>query len=152
MHVFTDATGRNWTITINVAALKKIKALTGVNLLELLDNNLEGLSALLSDVVKLVDILYVLCKDQADTLGISDEDFGRALGGDSLEQAVDAFLEEFVDFFPNRRAREALRKMLSKGKTITEKAMQQALEKIEQVNIENEVMKLLNSSGTAPAS
>jgi hypothetical protein len=152
MHVFTDATGRNWTITINVAALKKVKALTGVNLLELLDNNLEGLSALLSDVVKLVDILYVLCKDQADALGISDEDFGRALGGDSLEQAVDAFLEEFVDFFPNRRAREALRKMLSKGKAITEKAMQQALEKIEQVNIENEVMKLVNSSGTAPAS
>jgi hypothetical protein len=152
MHVFTDATGRNWTITINVAALKKVKALTGVNLLELLDNNLEGLSALLSDIVKLVDILYVLCKDQADALGVSDEDFGRALAGDSLEQAVDAFLEEFVDFFPNRRAREALRKMLSKGKTITEKAMQQALEKIEQVNIENEVMKLLNSSGTAPAS
>jgi len=152
MHVFTDATGRNWTITINVAALKKVKALVGVNLLELLDNNLEGLSELLSDVVKLVDILYVLCKDQADALGVSDEDFGRALGGDSLEQAVDAFLEELVDFFPNRRAREALRKMLSKGKTITEKAMQQALEKIEQIDIENEVKKLLNSSGTAPAS
>jgi hypothetical protein len=149
MHVFTDATGRNWTITINVAALKRVKAFVGVNLLELIDNNLEGLSALLRDVVKLVDVIYVLCKDQADALGVSDEDFGRALGGDSLEQAVDAFIQELADFFPNRRAREALKAMLHKGKMIADKAMEEALAKINEIDVESQVRKLIDSSGNA---
>jgi hypothetical protein len=109
-NTFRDAEGRNWTVAVNVNGMKAVKTLLGLELHRLFDNKLQPLADLFADPPKLVDVLYVLCKDQADKAAISDEDFGRAMYGDALSDAADAFFGAVVDFVPDRANRKALRK------------------------------------------
>jgi hypothetical protein len=93
-----------------------------------------------------------LCKDQADKQSISDEDFGRALAGDAITQAADAFVEELIDFFPDARARASLRKAIEAGKTVRDKVLSHAEKILDSIDPETEAKKWINSSGTWPES
>ena len=86
MHSFVDNSRRTWEVAINVTAVKRIRGLLGIDLYALVDDGFKSLSKLVSDPVTLADVLYCLCKDQADKQSISDEDFGRALSGDVITQ------------------------------------------------------------------
>ena len=115
MRTFTDSTGRAWSLAINVDAVKRVKALVNVDLLQAVEGKL--IEQLVADPILLCDVVFSLCKPQADQLGVSDEDFGRAMAGDAIEQATSAMLEELVDFFPSRR-RALLTKAVGKFKTL----------------------------------
>ena len=58
------------------------------------------LEKLINDPILLCDVIYCVCMEEADSRGVSDEDFGRAMAGDAIELATTALLEELVDFFP----------------------------------------------------
>lgn len=115
MKTFTDNTGRTWTLVINVDAVKRVRSVVGVNLMEAVEGSL--IEKLVSDPVLLCDVIYAVAKPEADANKISDEEFGRAMAGDAIEQATTALLEELVDFFPRDRRRllgkalEKLRKL-----------------------------------------
>ncbi len=89
---------------------------------------------LVSDPVTLADVLYCLCKDQADKQSITDEDFGRALAGDVITLAADAFVEELIDFFPDARARASLRKAIEAGKAVRDKVINHAEKILDSIN------------------
>jgi hypothetical protein len=110
MKTFTDNAGRTWTIAINVDAIKRVKGLLDVNLLEIVEGTL--IEKLIRDPVLLCDVIYVVCKPQADEQNISDEDFGRAMAGDAIEHATRALLEELVGFSPSPRDRANLQRIL----------------------------------------
>jgi hypothetical protein len=152
MHTFADHTGRIWTVTIHVQAVKRCRALAGVDLYGLVDEKFEGLSKLLSDPCGLVDVLYVLCKDEADKLGVSDEDFGRSLGGDSLERASTAFLEELTDFFPDPRVRAGMRRVMMAGHQLAGRLIDLAMIKLDGIDLDAEAERLIASSGNSRAS
>ena len=82
-----------------------------MNLLEVIEGKL--LERLISDPVLLCDVIYSVCKPEADAKSVSDEDFGRAMAGDAIDAATTAVLEELVDFFPQGR-RKVLAKALGK--------------------------------------
>jgi len=106
MAQFKDNKERSWTIDINVAVVKRVKARIQIDLLEAFNGKfLEDLSR---DPVRLVDLLYVLCEAQATAVGITDEQFGEAMAGDSILSATDAFISALVDFSPSPRARASL--------------------------------------------
>src|SRR5262245_29421790 len=121
MHTFNDNAGRNWTVAINVAAVKRVRGLVGVDVYKLVDDGFKPMAALLSDPVQLVDVLYCLCKEEADARKVSDEDFGRALGGDAIHHAAEAFVEELIDFFPNAQARAGLKRVVAAGKKVRDR-------------------------------
>jgi hypothetical protein len=152
MHSFVDNSRRTWEIAINVAAVKRIRGLLGIDLYALVDDGFKSLSKLVSDPVTLADVLYCLCKDQAERQSITDEDFGRALAGDVITQAADAFVEELIDFFPDARARGSLRKAIEAGKAVREKVLNHAEKILDSIDPETEAHKWINSSGTWPAS
>ena len=152
MHSFVDNSRRTWEVAINVAAVKRIRGLLGIDLYALVDDGFKSLSKLVSDPVTLADVLYCLCKEQADKQSISDEDFGRALAGDAITQAADAFVEELIDFFPDARARASLRKAIEAGKTVRDKVLSHAEKILESIDPETEAKKWINSSGTWPES
>ena len=152
MHSFVDNSRRTWEIAINVAAVKRIRGLLGMDLYALVDDGFKSLSKLVSDPVTLADVLYCLCKDQAEKQSISDEDFGRALAGDAITQAADAFVEELIDFFPDARARASLRKAIEAGKTVRDKVLSHAEKILDSIDPETEAKKWINSSGTLPES
>ena len=123
MKSFTDNLGRTWTLVVNVAAIKRVRALCGVDLnaiVEIDKNNnptAELLERLSTDPVLLVDVLYAVCKTECDQKGVSDEEFGAAMAGDAIEQATAALLDEVVDFFPTAK-RAALKKILAATRRI----------------------------------
>lgn len=152
MKVFTDNAGRAWTIAVHVAAVKRVRGLLGLDLYSLVDDRFEGLGKLLSDPVGLVDVLYVLCKDEADRLGVTDEDFGRAMAGDAIEHASSAFLEEFTDFFPDPRVRAGVRKVIEAGRATQAAILRLAEGRIAEIDPEAVARALIDSSGISPGS
>ena len=98
MKAFTDSQGRSWNVVVNVSAVKRVRDLARVDLLDVANGDL--LSRLADDPCLLVDVLYVLCKPDADTKGITDEDFGRSMVGGVLDAASSALIGELLDFFP----------------------------------------------------
>ena len=120
MKQFTDNAGRAWSVEINVAALKRVKGLTGVDLLEVLDGTL--IERLIRDPVLLCDVLYAACKPEADQRGVTDEEFGRAMAGDAIEHATGALLDEIVSFCPSPRDRAALGRVLAATRAAMDKA------------------------------
>jgi hypothetical protein len=110
MRSFVDTQSRRWTITVDVGAIRRVRALCGIDLLSIIafkeetqEANTDLLEKLSSDPVLLVDVLYAICKPDADAQNISDEEFGRALSGDIIEDATHILLDEVVDFFPEAK-------------------------------------------------
>ena len=112
MKPFTDSQGRTWNVTINVSAIKRVRDILGVDLLDVANGDL--LSRLADDPCVLVDVLYVLCKPEADAKGVTDEDFGRGMVGGALDEASSALMKELLDFFPSALRARALAKMVRK--------------------------------------
>ena len=113
---FTDAAGRAWRVELNVSSIKRVKALTGVDIPRLTADHCRPLAELLGDVVKLADVLYALVKGDADRLAVSDEDFGRALSGEVIELAANALVRALCDFFPRQRV--VLRSLIAKAEEV----------------------------------
>jgi len=109
MKPFNDSTGRTWEVTVNVGAVRRVRDLLGVDLMDVAGGDL--LERLADDPVLLVDVLYVLVKPQADAKGVSDEDFGRGMVGGVLDEAASALMKELLDFFPSAQRARALGKM-----------------------------------------
>ena len=160
MKSFSDNKGRTWTLEVNVATVKRVRGLCKVDLnsiVELDKNNrpsAELLERLSSDPVLLVDVLFAVCKPQADKLGITDEDFGESMAGDAIENATTALLEEIIDFFPAAK-RLVMQKILSASRRF-EAAARKKLEAELNNGFENRVVseleQLTGSSGTAQGS
>lgn len=117
MKSFTDNTGRSWVIQVTVGTIKRVRALCNVDLANIISlepgmtPKIDLLEQLASDPVLLVDVLYAICKEEADNRNVSDEDFGRAMVGDAIELATAALLDEVIDFFPETK-RRIFRKIL----------------------------------------
>lgn len=154
MKQFTDNGGRSWTIAINVDVIKRVRGLLNLNLLEIVEGKL--IERLIRDPVVLCDVVYVVCKPEADSRSISDEDFGRGMAGDAIEHATKALLDELVNFSPSPRDRANLQRVLA----TTWRAMDRARDLIEQKlesgaidrQIEQALVSANASSGSAPES
>jgi len=70
--------GRIWTVAVNVDAIKRVRSLLGAALMDEVGGEL--LERLIAEPVLLWDVIYALCKPEADSEGMSDEEFGRADG------------------------------------------------------------------------
>ena len=119
MRSFKDANGQEWSLTVDVGAIKRARTLAGFDLLSVLDDDLAPLAKLSDDFVLLVDVIYSVCKPQADSRGVSDEQFGEGLVGDPICDAQGVLLAELADFFPRPEQRAAMRKVLAKVEQTT---------------------------------
>jgi len=129
MRTFKDNAGRTWTVSITVDAIKRVRGLLDVDLLEVVGGKL--IDRLITDPVLLCDIVYAVCKPEADAQGVSDEDFGRAMAGDAIEHATTALLEELVSFSPSPRDRANLQRVLETTRRVMDKARDLVEQRIE---------------------
>jgi hypothetical protein len=154
MKTFTDNAGRVWTIAINVNAIKRVRGLIDVNLLEVIEGTL--LERLIRDPILLCDVVYAVCKPEADALNVTDEQFGQAMAGDAIDQATKALLEELVGFSPSPQGRANLQRILETTWRMIEKAQEVIAARIDSGEIERAAEQLLatssDSSGSSPAS
>lgn len=145
MHTFADNLGRTWYVAVNVATIRRVRGALDVDLYQLVDDGMQALGRLVADPVRLADVLYVLCKDDADAKNISDEDFGRALAGDAITSAAEALVEELIDFFPDERSRAALRRVIAAGREVRAKLLTHAETMLESLNPDECASSLINS-------
>jgi hypothetical protein len=125
MKTFTDSQGRTWTVVVNVSAVKRVRDLLDVDLLDVAGGDL--LARLADDLCLLVDVVYALCKPEADAKGVSDEDFGKGMVGGVLDKAASALMQELLDFFPSAQRARALGKLV-KAIQAQDAAMKEAAE------------------------
>ena len=150
MKTFVDNAGRTWTVQVNVDAIRRVRDLANVNLLEVIEGKL--LERLLADPILLCDVIYCLCRPEAEAKSISDVDFGRAMAGDAIDGATTALLEELVGFFPQEK-RRVLAKALAKLRTLQTAALAVVEQRLESPELEDRLRRQLQSlSGSAPAS
>lgn len=133
MSNWKDAQGREWCCSIDVLKLKKVKESLGINLMDCVAGNL--LEELSTDIVKLVDVLYVLHQDQCESRKLTDEDFAKGLFGDALEDATKAFVDAIVDFCPARQ-RKLLTLAMEKAKKEQDEAFAKIIGSLEKISTE----------------
>jgi len=157
MKTFTDGAGRMWTLTITVDALKRVQGLVGVNLADIAepqrDSKLPLLTELETDLVLLCDVIFALVKPQAEQAGVSDGEFGRALGGEAIAAAHNAFWQELADFFRRLPNRQAHVRAIEKQHALVKAAVTAAEQRIETLIVEDQVARVFgDSSSSSPAS
>jgi hypothetical protein len=139
-------------LSINITTLKHVLAKTGIDLLDVEEGRA---FKEIANPYKLGDVLFVLCKQQADNAGVSDEAFGAALAGDATEKASDALVDEMIDFFPQSR-REILRELITRGTALLQSRQELLRKQILNGEIERRFEasiqeELGNSSSNSPA-
>ncbi len=144
MHIFKDSTGRQWEVELNVRQMKRLRDRLGVDLVNVIGTDAGGgvkvdtLDRIASDPCLLVDILWVVCEGKANSAGVTDDEFGSSLAGDSIEDATRALLDELVDFFPGAR-RLFLRKAVDLAKAEADRAAAALKEALESPEFEERV-------------
>lgn len=128
MSQFTDSKGRAWTIKLDAPLIREVKQLFDVNLADTRAAWIERLDA---DFLLLVDVLWVLCRPQANQLApsVSDREFGEALVGDPIEYAAKALKEAYIDFFPKQR-RALLQEIARREEDLEREALERALARV----------------------
>ena len=153
MKTFNDNSGRVWSVSLNVDAIKRVRTLVDIDLMQAVGGKL--LERLTTDPVLLCDVLYAVCKAEADAKNVTDEEFGRALAGDAIDAATTALLEELVDFFPQAK-RRVLGKAMGKLKTLQARALEVAEMRLDSADLDEAMEKALsgygNLSGNSPVS
>ena len=150
MRSFKDNDARQWAVDINVAAIKRVRGLTGTDLMQVIEGTL--IEKLIRDPVLLCDVGYAICKPEADTRNVSDEEFGRAMAGDAIEHATTAVLEELVGFCPSPRDRANLGRVLQATRKVMDRARDLVEKKLDSGELDRLADRLLSEgSGDATA-
>jgi len=103
MKTFTDSAGQTWEMAVTGATIRRAEGLLGIDLGKLLEGKPPLLTRLHTDLVFLVDVLYVALKPQLDAAGVTDEAFAERLTGDAFFAAHEAFMSELTAFFRSLR-------------------------------------------------
>jgi len=138
MRTFKDSSGREWKVELTIGAARRIRSLADVNLLELDQGEPPLLTRLGLDVMLLCDVVYAAVRPQADDAGVSDEQFGAALGGEAILAARKAFFEELADFFRSQ-GRADLARAIQAQERIVSLAVEQVDRKIGEIDPEQAV-------------
>jgi hypothetical protein len=148
MQYVKDTNNFQWEIKVNVNTLKRIKALCEIDLMELIsvnektgEMNTELLERLSSDPVLLVDLLYATCKPQADEKNMTDEQFAEVWAGDQIEFAVNALMEEIINFFPEAK-RRLWQKINQASKINAQKEKDEILQELDKISLEDLALQL----------
>ena len=97
---FIDTNKNKWIPRITLFHASRIKRALGMNL-----ENIEDVTTIIQDPAMLADALFISCEQQAREKGIDEEQFGLALGGDSMKHARRAILFAISDFFEDTKKR-----------------------------------------------
>jgi len=135
MSFFVDKNAVKWDAAITVGAAKRIKALTGFDVMAVAEKESQSLTLLHQDPLTLVDVLYAACKPQADDKGITDVQFGESFDGEAIEKAADALVEGIINFFPPRR-RGPLRKAMDKMRQMEDLAMERIDTELDAIDLQ----------------
>lgn len=148
MKSFTDTEGRIWSIRGSLGAFERVKTLTGVDMLDL--PTTQNCLKEINDVFKLGRVLYAMCQEQAESRGLTPEQFADGFNADTLHDASNALLDEVV-FFCRKDLRPALQMALAKAREADAKVVEtmQSRVKFIETQMDAAIETLLTSTSSA---
>ena len=144
MPQFTDTKSRPWQVDLSIGLALAIRSRLKVNFLNLLDG--QALEAINHSDETLVNVLWLICAEQAQAAGVDEVEFAMGLGGDVLGLAIDALLEALV-LFTRPENRPAIQRILDKSKEMHRRQVQLALAKIDSPEMEAAIAARLDQAG-----
>src|SRR5262245_18638140 len=99
MTSFTDYKGTQWRVLLTAGALDDVQAETDINLMLLEKGEAKEVERLFGDRGKVVEVLWVLLREQAKVEGVDEVAFAHRFDRNTLDEAGRALSEEIVDFF-----------------------------------------------------
>lgn len=117
MRTFATNDGTEWVVVVNVLTIKRVQDHTGLKLTDLF-STAEKVQAFFADEVRLCEVLYATVLPQAEQAGKTIDDFLATIDDAVIEKAMDALVEEIVDFFREPR-KGLLKKVLAKYRDAT---------------------------------
>ena len=102
MHCWEDNSGRTWDVDLTVGACKRLRGHS--KRLDPLQNWGQNLLIAAEDPFLTATCLYLICKPQADRLGMTSEQFGDLFDAGNWLIAAGVLREEASDFFPSSLA------------------------------------------------
>jgi hypothetical protein len=109
------AGGREWLVSIDAPKIRRVRESCKVDLGA---RNASQFQQLSDDPLLAGQVLWQLCRQQAEAVGISEEAFESLLSGDDGEAAGMCLVEAIIDFFPTRQ-QKLLREMLATEQAVS---------------------------------
>jgi hypothetical protein len=154
VHTFTDSKKREWIVELTIGSAKRVRDLLGVDLLQLDSGTPPLLQRIGTDAILVCDILFCLCKPQADAAGVTSEQFGADLDGNAVMEAQVAFYQE-LELFSRGRGRPELALAVKKQAEMIRATSTRAVAMLEKIDSEKTINDALipgNASISLPAS
>jgi len=128
---FCDSQGHPWKIEITIGAVKRVKSLVGVDLLQPVpmtekdrdEDEQPLLTQLEMDPVLLTDVLFAIVQPQAKAKKITDVDFGTSMTAETFKTAAEGFWVEYQDFF-HQLGRKPVAAMIQSQRELAKEAFQ----------------------------
>ena len=139
MQKFQDRRGRVWIVDIDNTTLKRVKLLTDVRLLDAIDQGSDVISRLSTDPLLLGDVLFAICKPQADQQQVTDEAFSEGIAGDAIDEGVRAVIDALVAYCPESK-RRLLRKSADKQKVIETRGLELIEQRLDDPKLVNGII------------
>ena len=115
---FRDNQNRKWIVRITVPLLKRVRDELGIDI-----GTANEFLRVRTNIIDLVDVLYVLCQKEAIERGVSDTQFGESLHGDGvMQRAIEAFEKAYLLFCPSDQA-DLIRRLIATAKEAESTAM-----------------------------
>lgn len=148
MQSFTDRSGKAWPITLTIGSLKRVKAETGIDLLDLAHHErcAQLVDRIQSDPFLLCDVIFSAVQPD-----ITKEQFAESFDGDVVEAATEALLKSITDFSQSQR-RPLLAKVLDKLKALDTKRVQAAMTLLDDPRMDQMMDTALNSGRSSTGS
>ena len=108
---FQDAENHEWTLRLTKGRSRAILETCGIDFGQIHDGKV--FVDLTTSDEKLAQVLWILCEAQAQTRGITPEEFAELLDGDTLDAAMEAVVEATISF-TRRPIRAAVEKVIRK--------------------------------------
>lgn len=89
---FKDNRGREWNVQFNFRLLCRIEDELGYKIME-------DPSSLPTSLRAYAEMLWLVCEKQAKEIGVDPDDFGESLGGQAIQDGINAMIEELAVFF-----------------------------------------------------
>lgn len=108
MLTFKDRENREWEVKLDVGMIEDIKDETGVDLDDLMKEKSKMSEMIFAETRKLVEIMYVICKEQINKIPLTPREFAKGFDRQTLDSASDAFLNALILFYPRTSAGKVL--------------------------------------------
>lgn len=143
MATFKDAQGELWDINLDAPTIQDVRDEDSLAL-DLADPQARFVSELATDAVKLVNLIWFLCRTQAAARKISDREFAKRLVGDAIDNAAEA-LEQAYMGFSRRLTRKVHEAAIAEQRKVQDLAMERTLARIQDSTLKDRIVEAMEA-------